>query len=394
MEHDAVQPGQVRTRKPMPQHWRALIALTVIVAIVHAWLTYEVSQQMQALSAGDPAIQRMEATYVSEVRLSKPPAAPPARPAAKAPPPQAAKASSKKPKPKPVKAASAPDEAASAAKVEDSASAPVVADAASAPASAAEIVAQAPSAPVEQAQQTAQAASEPESPAFVWPKATKVTYKLEGFFRGPIYGQASVEWVRQKQRYQVRVDASVGPSFAPLGSWSLISEGDITPDGLYPARYQNTNRLLIRSRPPQSITFEEAELTLPNGTRLPRTPDMQDPASQFIQLAYQFIMNPKLLQVGNTIEMQLVWLKKTERLAYDVVKEETLSTPLGDLPTFHVKPRRMVVDAGNSMSAEIWFAPTLQYLPVRILTRLDDQTFMDMQMDKPPQQSPGDSTGE
>lgn len=369
--------------KAAPRHHGLALALLIAaVALVHAWVTYEVSEEMKALAPPADEIKRMEASYVAEVRLSKPPT-PPAPPKPVPPPP--APTAKKKPKPRPVEAASAPQEVASAPLEEEKPE--VLAQAAS----QAEPAASTPP-PIVEAASSAPAAPEPTAtgPAFIWPKATRVTYTMEGNYRGPIYGQASVEWVRQEMRYQVRVEASVGPSFAPLGSWKLISEGDIKPEGLSPTRYQNADKLLFKSRAPRTIEFESEEVVLPSGTRVARLPGMQDPASQFIQLAYRFIMNPSLLKVGNTIEMPMVWLKKTETLAYDVIKEETLRTPMGELSTFHVKPRRLVAESGNTISAEIWFAPELQYLPVRILTRLDEQTFMDMQMDRAPQQTPGD----
>ena len=59
--------------------------------------------------------------------------------------------------------------------------------------------------------------------------------------------------------------------------------------------------------------------------------------------------------------------------------------PFGDVATFHVKPRR---DAqGGDMTAQMWIAPSLQYLPVRILIRQDDQTFVDLMLEKPPLQA-------
>lgn len=382
-----------------PRHRLALWGMVLVVLLAHAWVTWQVAGEMQALSPKD-SIERMEATYVSEVRLSRPPVAAavaaPLAPVA----PASGKAKAAKPrKPRPAdKAASAPLEAASSPAPE-SASAPALALAASAPDpdTASTVVAATPQpAPVASAASTpvvpqplVAAASKPElGPTFVWPKATRVSYKLEGHFRGPIYGQAAVQWVRQEARYQVHVDASVGPSFAPLGSWRLTSEGEITPEGLLPRRYENTNRLLIRNSVPRTIGFEGNEVLLDNGQRLPRQPGMQDPASQFIQLAYRFIMNPALLTVGNTVEMPMAWIKNTELIAYDVVNEEVLQTPIGEVPTVHVKPRRVSTEP-SSFSAEIWFAPGLQYLPVRILARMGEIS-MDMQMDKAPQQSPGD----
>ncbi len=376
----------------------ALAALAVLVTLAHLLVTTVIGNAMHE-AANEPAIKKIKTTFVTEMRLTRPPVVR----AATAPPPTAAAPANSKPKKakelaSAASAASAPEEVTSAAQV---AEAP--ASAASAPPSP-ELVAQAPSSPAP----ASPAASSPNAtrpvgqlmpgtanatntntsnaPTFVWPKAVRVNYKMQGNFRGPIYGQASVEWLRAENRYQVFVEASVGPSFAPLGSWQLSSEGEIRPEGLYPRRYENLNRLLTRNSPIQSLLLEDEEITLANGNKVPRLPGVQDPASQFIHLAYMYMMNPTLLMPGNTIIMNMVWLKKAEALAYDVLADEDLPTPMGVLPTVHVRPRRLDGDA-NNMSAEIWFAPSLQYLPVRILTRANEKTYMDMQMSRPPMQA-------
>jgi len=375
-----------------PRHWGVLAGLTALVLAVHMWVTYELSAQMKALAPPATAIKRMEATYVSEIKLSAPPVAPATAAPIAPPAPQPARKVKKVRKP--AKPASAPQEPASApepaALAEAAASDVTVAEAPAepvAPPSSPEVAASAiKEPPVAAAAIPASAARS--GPAFVWPKATRVTFKMEGSYRGPIYGQAAVEWIRQDNRYQVHLEASVGPSFAPMGSWRLTSEGEILPEGLSPRRYEHVDRLLFKTNAPRSLTFERDEVLLPNGQRVPRPPGMQDPASQFIQLAYRFIMNPELLKVGNTIEVPLALLRKAETIAYDVVGEETLRTPLGEVPTYHVKPRRTVGEKGD-ITVEIWFAPGLQYLPVRILARMSENIFMDMQMDRAPQQAPG-----
>ena len=56
-----------------------------------------------------------------------------------------------------------------------------------------------------------------------------------------------------------------------------------------------------------------------------------------------------------------------ELLTYDIVAEEMLDTPkLGPLQTFRLKPRPLANQRGNIV-VELWFAPSLQYLPVRVL---------------------------
>ncbi len=390
-------------RQPTPVSRRTglVMLLATLVVLAHVLLTGAVLQEMQGLKPSDASIKRMEATYVSEIRLTQPPAAPPAPAVVQAPSPQAVAAPRKKAKPKApkvAKAASTPEEAASKPEaVADAASAANVAQttsdaavAASPPSSSSASTPPAVTPAVAAASVPSMGASGPNSgKAFVWPQATKVSYKLEGYFRGPVTGQASVEWVRQDARYQVHIDASVGPSFAPLGSWRLTSEGDIQPQGLYPKLYENVNRMLIKSSSPRLVTLADDEVTQPDGKRYARPVDVQDPASFMIQLAYRFTLQPELLQAGNSVEMSVVTQRKLEQVSFDVVGDDVVRTPLGDIPTVHVRPRKTITE-GTALPADVWFAPGLQYLPVRIYIKVNDEAYMDMQMSRAPQQAPGE----
>lgn len=373
------------------RHGLALLLITVGVMLGHVWLTHEVARKMEDL-APEPGIARMQAAYVSEVKLSAPPVAAAVQPA-EAPPISAPVRQRKKKAPPPPKTASSPDDAASEPPPPEEAASDIVAQADTDPPTPPTPPDQPPGAPVaasapETPSAPATTASSParKGPTFVWPKATRVDYKLEGFFRGPFHGTASVEWVRQDNRYQVHMEASV----PLLGSMRMTSEGLITPKGLSPQRYESVNRMLFRGAKVNATRFEEHEVVLADGKKEARMPEMQDPVSQLIHLAYRFIINPELLHPGNTIEMPIAWTKKTEVLAYDVVKEETLQTAMGRIPTMHVKPRRVIKDKDN-LSGEIWFAPGLQYLPVRIFTRWSDEIWLDMHMDGAPRQTPGDA---
>jgi hypothetical protein len=210
---------------------------------------------------------------------------------------------------------------------------------------------------------------------------------MEGFYRGPLHGQSSVEWIRQDQRYQVHIDASVGPSFAPLGSWRLSSEGEIRPEGLHPRRYENVNRLLIRSARARVIELGDDQVTLPDGKQQPRSAGSQDPASFMIQVAYQFILDPSKARPGSSFQMTVLTLRKPEPLVFDVIEEVPQDTPMGRIQTLHVRPRKAVVDDG-ALPADVWFAPGLQYLPVRIAMKMKDDVWLDMKMSRAPQQTP------
>ena len=62
-----------------------------------------------------------------------------------------------------------------------------------------------------------------------------------------------------------------------------------------------------------------------------------------------------------------------------------LRFPFGEVPTFHLKPRREAT--GGDLTAEIWIAPTLQYLPVRIRISDGKESWIDLTLEKPPLQA-------
>jgi hypothetical protein len=111
---------------------------------------------------------------------------------------------------------------------------------------------------------------------------------------------------------------------------------------------------------------------------------MQDTASQFIQLTYLFSTRPELLRSGASLDVPLALPRSISRWVYDVLEEEPVYTPIGTLTAFHLKPRRAVVKGGD-LSAEIWFAPQLRYLPVRIRIQQDAETFIDLVIARKPQ---------
>ena len=64
-------------------------------------------------------------------------------------------------------------------------------------------------------------------------------------------------------------------------------------------------------------------------------------------------------------------------------RDET-ATPFGLLDTVHLKPRD-IKDRGNVLKAEIWFAPQLRYLPVRIRIEQDPATYVDLVIARRPE---------
>jgi hypothetical protein len=219
---------------------------------------------------------------------------------------------------------------------------------------------------------------------FDWPTSTRLTYALTGNYRGEVLGSAQVEWIRSGTRYQVHLDLIVGPSLAPLITRRMSSDGDITPTGLSPRRYDEDTKVVFRDRRRITMLFEPDAVVMPSGVRHERWPGVQDTASQFVQLTFMFTLNPELLSVGKQFDVPLALPKTIDRWTYEVMKEEVLYTSFGEVKAFHVKPKR-ITRPGTELRIEIWFAPRLRYLPVRIRIEQDAETYADLVLDRRPQ---------
>jgi hypothetical protein len=105
-----------------------------------------------------------------------------------------------------------------------------------------------------------------------------------------------------------------------------------------------------------------------------------------VQLTWLFTTQPELLQTGRSVTLPLALPRQVEPWVYDVLGSETLATPAGPVDAVHVKPRREP-RPGVDLTAEIWVAPSLQYLPVRILIRQDALTYIDLNIERLPEQA-------
>ncbi|MDR2128936.1 MAG: DUF3108 domain-containing protein [Burkholderiaceae bacterium] len=379
---------------------RALLGIFLLALLLHALALVWLGGLLQAPSQ----LEAMAPTFYTRAIVPQAPAAPPeataataARPAAQSapgvvsarkvaagdgktptpPPAPRQRASAPAPNhasaPAPQRAAGglAPDGAASAPAAVTSAAAAAVA--ASQPADAdvhADAGEDATRAPLAAA--SAPAATDEETLAS-WPGDTRLTYKLGGYYRGELNGDAQVLWQRDGARYQAVVQLDVGF----LLSTRLTSQGQITPAGLWPEVYEEQVRKKLRG-----VRLDTEYVRLTNGERVARPADVQDTASQFVELGHRFATGQIRLEAGGQVDFWLARPRGVELWTYDVLREETLYLPrLGSVQAFHLKPRPLD-KPGGSITAEIWFAPSLQYLPVRIRLNQGEDTYMDLLVDK------------
>ncbi|WP_431265222.1 DUF3108 domain-containing protein [Roseateles chitinivorans] len=227
------------------------------------------------------------------------------------------------------------------------------------------------------------------TPGIEWPLSTELDYKLTGDFRGPIYGDARVQWLREGSHYQVHLEAWIGPKIAPLMSRRMSSDGDITPLGLAPKRFDEITGGLAGGKRQTTMLFDLGGVRLADGRREPVPDGTQDAASQFVQFTWLFLTGRQAVQGDLLIQQPLALPRNVHLWRYKIRDLEDVATPLGPIPAWHVDSD--MTDTRGDMQAEFWLAPSLQYLPVRVRIwqnrPQDPHTHIDLVLKAPPKQA-------
>lgn len=226
-----------------------------------------------------------------------------------------------------------------------------------------------------------QAPVPPDATAFDWPPSTRLSYRVTGDVQGPVEGDARVEWLRQGLRYQVHLEMTV----ALLASRRVSSDGVITPQGLSPRRFDEETRIVLREPRRVAIEFGPEQVRMADGRLLPRPDGVQDSASQFVQMTWLFNARPELLRPGQSVAFPLALPRRIDPWIYDIVSAGPVATPAGELQAVHVKPRREA--GGGDLTVEFWVAPSLQFLPVRLLIRQGRAVTLELLLERLPEQA-------
>ena len=249
-------PASMSAPRSIPgRTWRRGAMLVLMVLLGHLWLADQTLHDQLGAGAANSSPRRIEVSFVRELKQQQPATLAPPLAAQRAP--RAALA--------PAPAASAPlPEVLPVPELAQLLPPARSTEVATAVAEAAPTAA----APAVPAASEAAAATTANVPAFEWPPSTRLSYQLTGYYRGAVEGQAQVEWLRNAGRYQVHLDVSLGPSFAPLMSRRMSSDGELTATGLRPRRYDELTRVAMRAPRTATIYFDDERVRLPAGTEL------------------------------------------------------------------------------------------------------------------------------
>jgi Protein of unknown function (DUF3108) len=196
-----------------------------------------------------------------------------------------------------------------------------------------------------------------EATAFKAPESALLKYQVQGQAKGFNYwASAELLWTQDGKDYEARLEVS---AFL-LGSRTQVSKGTLGSEGLMPLRFGDKTRSELAAhfqRDKGVISFSA------NSPDAPLLKGAQDRLSVVLQLSSLLAADPTRFPSGTMLSFQTVSQREAEVWQFLVEKEEMLQLPFGDITAVKLnrKPRREF-----DQHIELWFAPSMGYLPVRL----------------------------
>jgi hypothetical protein len=197
------------------------------------------------------------------------------------------------------------------------------------------------------------------------PGSVRFKYQVETN-KFPFGANAELLWQQDGEKYEARLE------FNAFGlSRVQNSRGLITPQGLAPLRFADKYRSEVAAhfdRARGKVTFSA------NTPDAPLLAGAQDRLSILVQLAAMIAGDPGHYPPATTIALQAVGPRDADTWLFTVGEVETLSLPGGEQATLKLvrNPRREF-----DQKVELWLAPALGYLPVRVRITDANGDFVD-----------------
>ena len=360
--------------------WRVLAGLTLLVTLVHL-LVLGLAPTAIGPEPSPLANKFITRTIVIAPPEAAKPAAPAAAPveAAPAPPPKPRRPRAPSvPKPKP---APTPQVMTTPEPMPDAPVAPVpeTPDAPDQTAQAApDSGAKAPDAPAGGAGDGAAGASSPAAGNIAGTQSLRVPGSVKLSFaatgqRGasPMQGVfGTLEWLQDGSSYDARLTLKL--LFSTI--LSQHSTGKIGPSGIEPDRYSESRRGEIAAhfvRDQGQILFSN------NAPSVPLVPGAQDRLSVVMQLGGLLAGDPARYPAGSHITVQTAGTREAGTWVFNIEGEERMTVQAGEYTVRKLtrSPRKEF-----DVKLELWLAPELGYLPVRIKQTQPNGDFADMEL--------------
>lgn len=189
------------------------------------------------------------------------------------------------------------------------------------------------------------------------PHSALLSYDVKGIAKGFNYSAwAELLWKTNASHYEARLE--VGAFL--LGSRIQTSRGTLGDEGLSPERFGDKTRSELAAhfqRDKGIISFSA------NSPDAPLLKGAQDRLSIVLQLSSLLAGDPTRYPAGTVLSFQTASQREAEVWQFVVGQEEVLDLPYGQIAAIKLNraPRREF-----DQHIELWFAPQLGFLPVRL----------------------------
>ncbi len=202
------------------------------------------------------------------------------------------------------------------------------------------------------------------------PAELTVTY--ESTYRGfmtAVVGEVTEELRHGGGKYEIRETTRGRGPLALRGTISRSSRGTVAPEGLRPEEFVDERT----GRPTARVSFDWAanKMTMqfregPEVQTIP--PNAQDRLSFILNFAFA-------PPADKPVKMSVADGGSVSRYTFAVVGRERIKVPAGEFDT--VRVARMKDGPDDKRSSEMWLAPSLGYIPVRMLATDKDGSQLD-----------------
>lgn len=205
--------------------------------------------------------------------------------------------------------------------------------------------------------------------AFEFPASIELGFNVIDVRDGqPRQGSGSLVWKSDGNTYEMRLQATI----LFINLLTQISTGKIGTRGIEPERFSDKRF----NRSEQAAHFERDKAVISfSSNRLPAAlqPGAQDRTSVSMQLAALLAGAPQRYEKGSSISVQVASTNDASVWVFNVEGTEAVSVPAGTAQAIHLtRSPRSEFDP----RLELWFAPELNYLPIRIKqTESNGNTF-------------------
>jgi len=192
---------------------------------------------------------------------------------------------------------------------------------------------------------------------YVFPPSVRLKYDVSGIVKGfKYFVWGDLSWLHDGSTYTARLEIS----HFLLGSKVQTSKGAITPRGLEPVRFGEK----VRSEVAAHFEREKGKVSFSANTPdLPLMPLAQDQVSIFVQMAAMFAADGQVFVPGSKLVFQTVGARGAEDWDFLVEPSERLTVQGKEWMAYKlVREHRAEYDT----RAELWLAPALEGMPLRI----------------------------